>query len=357
MRFFRHKIPAFARVPRGLAADMTGGRLSPFTFSSREGGGMQDFLAHNPVLQSVLDMTVIAVPLAVLFAFCGMNILCVTGEILSLRRRRAFYGKCALQLALLGQGLGWALLVGGRVWLHFMEKGLPEQNFLTSVHEACWMVLGLAVIFSCIYFLLWKTLAQQFPLVHIGLGMVSALQGVLSLLLVLAGMRLSAIINMPLDKETTIVPGDVLLPVWGTDYATTLCYAPLLLLGMPAAFACVWLLMRRKRDDYGRDHYNVVLPWCACWARNAWGLIWLLLLVFSGLEVYGRLQAGSLAAADGVTAGIRVLLWLIPPLLWLMATRSATPMRHKAGLVLALLISCAFMLPCFMGLTSWTPQP
>lgn len=318
---------------------------------------MQNFLASNPVLQSALDFASVIIPLAFLFAFCGMSILAVAGEILGLRRRRAFYEKCALQLALLGQGLGWTLLVGGRIWLYFVEKELPETSFLTSVHEVCWVVLGLAVIFSCIYFLLWKTLAHQLPLVHIGVGIFGALQGVLALLLVLAGMRIVSIINLPHAEETVIMPGEALMPVWGTGYAAAACLTVPLLLGMPAAFGAVWLLLRRKRDDFGRDHYNTVLPWCAAWARNAWGIVWLLLLLFSGLDVYRMTQAGNLVVEECVTTGIRILLWLIPPLLWHMTARSATPMRHKAGLVLALLISCAFMLPFFMDLTRWTPLP
>lgn len=316
---------------------------------------MQNFLASNPVLQSVLDFASIIIPLALLFAFCGMNILTVTGEILALRRRRAFYEKCAMQLALLGQGLGWGLLVGGRIWLYFVEKELPEQSVLVVVHEVCWVVLGLAVIFSCVYFLLWKALAHQYPLVHIGVGIFGALQGVLALLLVLACMRAVSIINLP--QAENILWGEALIPVWGTSYASAVCFVLPLLLGMPAAFGAVWLLLRRKRDDFGRDHYNTVLPWCAAWARNAWGLVWLLLAAFSGLEIYGLTRTGSLADGDGITAGIRVLLWLIPPLLWHMAARSATPMRHKAGLVLALLISCAFMVPFFIDLTCWAPLP
>ena len=226
-----------------------------------------------------------------------------------------------------------------------------------SVHEVCWVVLGLAVIFSCVYFLLWKTLVQQLPLVHIGVGIFGALQGALALALVLADLRLASIINLPQAEGTTILLDDALLPVWGTSYAAAVCFALPLLLGMPAAFGAVWLLLRRKRDDFGRDHYNTVLPWCAAWARNAWGLVWLLLLVFSGLDIYRLTQAGSLVTEDGITAGIRVLLWLIPPLLWHMTARSAAPLRHKVGLVLALIISCAFMLPFFMDLTRWTPLP
>lgn len=317
---------------------------------------MQAFLADNPVLQNILDMASIIIPLAMLFAFCGISILAVSGEILSLRRRRSFYGRCAMQLSLLGQGLGWTLLVGGRIWLYFFESNIPGESALT-IHEISWIVLGLSVIFSCIYFLLWKTLAQ-YPGIHIGVGVVSALQGMLAVLVVLACLRVAAVINLPhADEASMPTLAEVLTPVWGTDYATSLCYVPLLLLGMPAAFGCVWLLLRRKKDDYGRDHYNTVLPWCASWARNIWGILWLVLLVTSCLALYRQMAEGALMTEDAVTAGIRILLWLIPFLLWLIVARSATPLRHKLGLVISLVLSCLFMLPFFMGLSNWTPLP
>lgn len=315
---------------------------------------MQAFLADNPVLQNILDMAAIIIPLSMLFAFCGICILTVSGEILGMRRRRSFYGKCAMQLSMLGQGLGWTLLVGGRVWLYFLEQDIPSGSILIMFHEISWMVLGLSVIFSCIYFLLWKTLTP-YPGIHIGLGVICALQSVLALLLVLACLRTLAVVNLPLAEETT--PLQVLMPVWGTEYATSLCYIPFLMLAMPAAFGCVWLLLRRQKDDFGRDHYNTVIPWCAAWARNAWAIVWLLLLAASVLELSPLLQGGTLETADAVTAGIRVLLWLIPVLLWFMAARSATPLRHKAGLTVSLALSCLFMLPFFMGLSSWAPLP
>ncbi len=321
-----------------------------------KGGHMQAFFADNPVLQNILDMAAIIIPLSMLFAFCGISILAVSGEVLSLLRRRGFYGKCAMQLSMLGQGLGWTLLVGGRVWLYFLEKDIPGGSTLITIHEVSWLVLGLSVIFSCIYFLLWKTLAQ-YPGIHIGVGIISALQGILALLLVLVCLRIAAVASLPQAEEAGITLPQALMPVWGTDYATSLCYIPFLLLAMPAAFGCVWLLLRRKKDDFGRDHYNTVLPWCAAWARNAWGVLWLLLLAASGLEVFRLVQAQMFTPADGVTAGIRVLLWLVPVLLWFMAARSTTPLRHKIGLSLSLVLSCLFTLPFFMGLSSWTPLP
>ena len=78
---------------------------------------------------------------------------------------------------------------------------------------------------------------------------------------------------------------------------------PFLLLAMPAAFGCVWLLLRRSKDDYGRDHYNTVVPWCAAWARNAWGAVWLLLAVASGLEISRLLGEKDFTADDGSTLG------------------------------------------------------
>ena len=133
---------------------------------------------------------------------------------------------------------------------------------------------------------------------------------------------------------------DILIPL-----ATPISYSLLLLLALPAAFGAFWLVLRRKYDDYGRDHYNVTLPWCAAWARNAWLALWLLMLAFNGLNVYDRWQNGVFTSYDALLQSIPLLLWLIPPLLWAVVSSSKTPLRHKFSLALALLLSIAYLLP------------
>lgn len=316
---------------------------------------MYAFLAQYPVLQTIADTAISIVPLALLFAFSGLPLISSTGEILAIRRKRSFYAKCALQLAMLSQGIGWVLLVGGRIWLYLTTEDVPPSAVLGAAREMSWLALGMAVVFNCIYFFLWKAMSKL-PVLHIGIGLLNALQSLLALLLVLGTMRIDAVVRLP-QVDGTVTLADVILPMLGTSYAHVVAYTPFLFLAMPAAFGCVWLLLRRKSDDYGRDHYATVLPWCARWARNAWIVLWLALLAFSGLEVYRQMQEGSFVMQDGITAGIRVLLWLIPVLLWTLTARSTTPMRHKLALVVALLLSCAFMLPFFMELTNWQPLP
>ena len=95
-----------------------------------------------------------------------------------------------------------------------------------------------------------------------------------------------------------------------------------------------------------------MIPWCAGWARNAWCLLWLLLLVSSGLRIWLHWQDGVFSAQDAVVESSRLLLWLIPVLLWTMVRRSAVALRHKLTLLAALLIAASFMLPYYLEATS-----
>ena len=53
---------------------------------------------------------------------------------------------------------------------------------------------------------------------------------------------------------------------------------------------------------------------------------------------------------DAIFQSLRVLLWLLPALLWTLVARSATPLRQKPALVIGLLLSMGFTLPYFMEL-------
>ena len=80
-------------------------------------------------------------------------------------------------------------------------------------------------------------------------------------------------------------------------------------------------------------------------------LLWLLLVASSGLEIWQTWQtAGVFMQQDAIFQSLRVLLWLLPALLWTLVARSATPLRQKPALVIGLLLSMGFTLPYFMEL-------
>ena len=104
------------------------------------------------------------------------------------------------------------------------------------------------------------------------------------------------------------------------------------------SFGLCWLLVRRRVDDFGRDYYVFAANWCGEWA--AWGG-WFVLLLTGGLCAMLRLQ-GLLPfeSSDGLLVFVVALFvfLLLPAILWTVIARSATPMRHKIGMVVSLLL-------------------
>ena len=147
------------------------------------------FIADNPLLQTGLDMGSIIVPFALLYAYFGLTFIAICGEIIALRRKRSAYNKCARQLACLSMLLGWLMLLGGRLWLILALDGFDSYSIIVLLSEATWMMFGFAAIVSCCYFMLWKFLAN-YPVLHIILGAIAFLQGLMTCAGVMAVTRL-----------------------------------------------------------------------------------------------------------------------------------------------------------------------
>lgn len=310
---------------------------------------VREFLLANPLLQTGLDIISVVIPLAALLAFAGMGFMSGTARILSFTRRRSSYDKCARQLALLGLVLGWLLLIGGRVWIFFTQADHAPDSLPGFLVEMSWILLSLAVLLSSLYYTLWNIL-RNMPVLHMTLGMLSGVQGCVTVLATLAAARFLAAFAHP--EAATMTIAEIFPATWSAPLWSALCYTPPLLLAMPAGFGALWLLLRRQQDDFGRDHYNTMIPWCAGWARNAWCLLWLLLLISGGLQIWLHWQGGVFSPQDAIVESTRLLLWLIPVLLWTMVRRSAIALRHKLTLLAALLISLGFMLPYYLEATN-----
>lgn len=301
---------------------------------------VQTFLATSPLVQTVLDILALTVPPAVFLALAGLGIFGAAAQIRGTARRRKSFNKCARQLSMLGMALGWGLLIGMRIWLYLAP--VPQ---LAMVFEVAWLLLAVAVLLASLCFLAAKAL-EKAAWLHALLGLLQAVFAYGAFLLCLASAHLAPLVDGLLDAlRGGHVPDppplrDIVLPL-----AAPLTSGLLLLLALPASFGACWLLLRRGHDDYGRDHYNTVLPWCAAWARNAWLALWLFMVAVNGLAVYERWRNGVFTGHDALLQSVPLLLWLLPALVWAAVSCSGTPLRHKFSLTLALLMSIAFLLP------------
>lgn len=308
----------------------------------------QQLLATYPLLQTMQDGLITIVPLACLVAYCGIYFLSATAKIIAVCRSRSAYDKCSRQTALLGLFLGWSLLIGSRIWLYLTRTEYIDGSAQSFMLEMSWLLLSLGTLFSTIYYCCWRIL-KNMPVLHSTLGVISAVQNCIALVCILFTIRLLA--PSPPPGSTQLALPTLFPDAWETTIWSAACYTTPLIFAQAGAFSAFWLVMRRKRDDFGRDYYNRMIPWCAAWARNGWFIVWLLLLLATILEIWPGQGAPDFNAGKAMLDGCRLLIWFIPLLLWNLVKKSPLPMRHAWAVAIALLFAFAFMLPYFVEIT------
>lgn len=323
--------------------------------------GWRQILETYPILLTIWDTGLITLGLAALLAYSGIFFLSSAAKILSVTKRRLAYDKCSRQIALLGLGIGWFMLVAGRVWLYVTQGNRAPGTLENFMFELSWMLFSLGVLLSSVYYTFWRIL-KNMPVLHSTLGMISAAQNCLALAAILFSMRLASIANpgakpaLPgffpftsptFDLSATLANTqsfpEIFPPAWDAPLWSAAAWLPCLILAMAGAWAACWLVIRRRRDDFGRDYYNTMLPWCVAWARNAWLCFWILLIASYALMIWKFMNGGDFNSQTALLESIRLLIWLAPAIFWIIVRKSAIAMRQSWLLFIALLIAICFM--------------
>lgn len=271
----------------------------------------------------------------------------------AMRTKRGLYDRCARQLGRLARILP-ALLAGclilAYVGAHAGWPPLADWFWQTALRVdaviACVGALIAAAVLWGVCAGAWQRLrAHPAALWLIGLagGLCAAFVPALCLMIVClptAGIDLAAFSGW----RDPLLPARLAEVGSGSVFLYSL--ALLVLLGAAAGggIALIWLILRRARDDYGRDYYAFAARWCGKWAAaGGWfslaalaSILWVVTegAFFSALGVHGlhELHGGPHAPAL-IAAGLLA----VASVLWTAVARSAAPMRHKPGMVLALL--------------------
>ena len=308
----------------------------------------QQILAAYPIAQTIWDWLVIVAPLAALLAYSGLYFLSATARILAISRKRAAFDKCSRQLAMLALVLGWIIVTASRVWLYYEQPTHEEGGVENFLLEVSWLLFSMGVLLGTIFYSLWRIL-KNMPILHSTIGMICAVENCLALLVILFTIRVGA--AAPTPEQSSFALPDLLPSRWDDPLLSALCYTLPLILAMPGAWGACWLLLRRRRDDFGRDYYNKMVSWCFGWARNAWLVLWLLLLTSIGMQVWQQMQAQIFDAQEALLDNMRIFLWLLPVLLWTAVRKGKPPLRHSWLLGIAWIIACLFMMPYYLELT------
>ncbi len=299
----------------------------------------------NPILLALVPFITIAVPMAFLFSYTGFGLMVGTLQLKGARSGRSIFDKAARQLATAGLVLGWTMLIGSRVWLFFKSDGYVPTSFLGTMVELSWGVFGFAVIASSIHFAVWKPLANH-KYIHAFLAYFSSINGLFSLFVLMGSVRLVAAVDLPNATELTLM--DLFnFSVIPSPLVTALILILPLGLAMPPLAAIIWLFIRRQKEDYGRDYYNVLVTWCAKWGLVGWVLVSTILLATVWLDlqpmlapvIAGTAPAASLVSTDLIEPVLRVLLPLFICISLRMTTRAELPMRMKPWLIVSFLLA------------------
>jgi len=286
----------------------------------------------------------------------GGSLLAVLSELAGWRRRFPFlrnFGQQSVRLALYGLAPWLCLLAAaglliqylpGWTWLLPRILGMPELLALGLVFLA-----GGAL--TAAYAGTWKAMKKH-PLSHCLIGLSGALclnaGFALALNTVLHGIRLEpgAAAGSPAFLSVWVPPaaGEFLWPA----IAQALPHV----LGGAGVLAMLVMLLRRNRDDFGRDYYRFALPRAAQWSL-------LFVLQGAGPIVAFHLNRPPAHAVGGLfmafAAGAAVFL-IGSAFLSLAVMRSSTPLRLKGTIVATCLtawLGASSVLACQIWL--WIP--
>ena len=300
----------------------------------------QQLAQYGKLLLSYLPRFDALCMLALLLCLTALPVLAVFGQSLAGSSGRSAYDKCARQLGHLGSLLGLVATCVGGIALAVQYWSLPapdmknfaaRENFLPLLAAGGWLCVVIATLLNCLYTSLWQSRRATSGGHHF-LGFSAALAAAAAVYAFLLYLHSRAAAPVPASADMLAL----FLPGTEEVFWTGIICAPFAALALAGGYGALWLLLRRVIDDYGRDHYNLVVPWCAGWARNGWLLLWLFLVCRAGRRIFLHEAAGGvwdwmIFLPDGIG-----LLVLLPPGLWWMGiSRSTAPLRDKVSAFIA----------------------
>lgn len=278
-----------------------------------------------------------ATAVAVIAASCWGPFLAIISERMAVTRKRAFYGKLSQQIARMNLFLGVAAMAAVAAAAAFTAT--REPALLAFPYRLPLMVTGtcaaLAAFFLLLYVMFLPKKGSSGP-VHIAIGLVAGCASVCTLFLA-TGMARRLAHTLPTTDPALswqeqlldffIIPPDSFIwPLLAESIPLGFAFA--------AAFAAVWLLLMRNREDYGRDYYAFAMRNCAKWALTATPVA-----VLAGAFAFFRGRDIMLPELSQLPSllldALTVILPFLACVLWAVIVRSEHPMRRKVSAVLA----------------------
>lgn len=209
---------------------------------------------------SVWAIALLPLLLIPLSLFWGAPVIALLSELIGLLTRKPFPARVARQLSrcgLFGHGLTWILvLTAGALTVgpDTLHSPFVQTNQMVLLTALALPVAG--TLLFVLYDLTWKQ-SRQKKAPHVIIGLIANLGIKYGYWGVLLGLLL-LFRPIPLDSPAFIPP--LASPLW-----------PLVCLWLPqsvtlaAGLGLCYLLIRRNRDDWGRDYYRYAAPFLSRW--------------------------------------------------------------------------------------------
>lgn len=261
----------------------------------------------------------------------GSPVIAVLGELAAKAKKRVFYDKYGQQSATMGLILLVLTLVVSTTANVAAYIKLPQlfTNFFAPSSPLLLAIYGLGafVALSLIYFLTWKKMRNA-KAIHIILGLLASLTA-LGCVGFSVMAKLTMDFSLPNQPPLDVTANAMLLPM-GVMYAV-------LTISAAAGLSCGYLVARRNKDDFGRDYYNFALKLAARWAALPMvGFLacqgWLFAVMPEPVKTM------TLGTPLAYVWGAAAALGAICCVLWLIITRSQSPLQRKGLAVLAIIL-------------------
>lgn len=267
----------------------------------------------------------------------GAPLIAVLLEITGKATKKVFYDKLAQQIAsmslilfiLFFMATAGTLAYVAKSWQWTMDWLINPESPMMFVYAS----LALSAIFLCAYKYSWKKLKKQ-KAIHIFFGILAVLGGICFIHSATMTMRLvfgligntpePSVPQMPLWDHMLAIPDK-------TNLALGILYV-IMSFTFAGSSGGLYLVMRRNKDNFGRDYYKFALPVISKWALFPMVIQILSIGFLISYFITPSLQTLTQNTGMLVTVGGAALLYIICCAIWIVAWKSATPMRHKIGL-------------------------
>jgi len=290
-------------------------------------------IEFSPQLCAVF--VVLALHLCAVYTGLGAFPLALANEIRSASKSMVFLKKLAQQLSALGlMFLAYTLVAVAGSYAVVATQAPDLLRPWREEPSTLAAVVGVAVAYvllALIYAFTWRS-AGKSPL-HRLLGLVTS-AGIVALLSLSLCLKLAMYTELP-ETGPAMALGEALASGMGhAQFAPLLLNTILTCLACAAGFGLLFLLSRRKRDDFGRDYYGFAVRTLAGSAIvAALGTVaseaWVAEGMLPALLAAGQPTLLGWLALGGGAAG------LIAALLWFMVLRAEAPLRSKPAMLLA----------------------